>query len=54
MKEYSDGEVGRMSVSHDASAQQSSPPYTIIDEVRPACECQCSEISENIINVLFI
>ena len=41
---YSDGEDERISGFLDASDQQSSLPYTIIDEGRPACECLRSEI----------
>ena len=44
MTGYSDGEDERISGFLDASDQQSSLPYTIIDEGRPACECQRSEI----------
>ena len=43
---YSDGADERISGFLDTSDQQSSLPYTIIDEGRPACECLCSEISE--------
>ena len=46
MTRYNDGVDERISGFLDASDQQSSLPYTIIYEGRPACECLCSEISE--------
>ena len=54
MTGYSDGEDERISGFLDASDQQSSLPYTIIDEGQPACECHRSEILEKNYKLFFI